>query len=399
MPSCASTRNSCGRTCRTSRSSGSEMLRAASMARRTSSRSMSRGRCPSVTPPRLFTPRTWPPATPISADSTGTLATPSDSSAARRIELTVESRLTIRPLRSPLDSAAPSARNFTCSSSISAISTDVLVLPMSSPTKNLSFFAKLAPAPELSRSRDRSCGAAIGVQNHLPRILQIDGAHPAIAGLPLREVVHHHAVFAGKIVLAELDADRLRIVGRGDARHHHTQIARITEIDFAHAVGRAAANHVDIAQEFLVGLHASSAFIARHVFTQARNNGKLEIFAARAVENNAVDVDKSKLGAVAQEGDRCTLRDFHANTIRQNALHAGGLHPRQFFEGAAASIQRNADHAAIAVARKLLEYRLAADDAVAGQFDLVGLEQRNFRRIQQKFASHTRSGEETNSDR
>ena len=40
------------------------MLRAASMARRTSSRSMSRARLPSVTPPRLLTPRTWLPATP-----------------------------------------------------------------------------------------------------------------------------------------------------------------------------------------------------------------------------------------------------------------------------------------------------------------------------------------------
>ena len=40
------------------------MLRAASTARRTSSRSMSRGRLPRVTPARLLTPRTWPPATP-----------------------------------------------------------------------------------------------------------------------------------------------------------------------------------------------------------------------------------------------------------------------------------------------------------------------------------------------
>ena len=41
------------------------MLRAASTARRTSSRSMSRERWPSVTPPRLLTPRTWLPATPM----------------------------------------------------------------------------------------------------------------------------------------------------------------------------------------------------------------------------------------------------------------------------------------------------------------------------------------------
>src|SRR2546426_4713286 len=37
---------------------------------------------------RLFTPRTWPPATPISASSTGTFATLSASSTARRMELT-----------------------------------------------------------------------------------------------------------------------------------------------------------------------------------------------------------------------------------------------------------------------------------------------------------------------
>lgn len=86
-----------------------------------------------LTPPRLLTPRTWPPATPITADSTGTLATPSASSTARRIELTVESRLTIRPLRRPLDSAAPSARNLTCSPSTSAINAHVFVLPTSSP--------------------------------------------------------------------------------------------------------------------------------------------------------------------------------------------------------------------------------------------------------------------------
>ena len=111
MLSCWSTRNSCGSTCRISRSSGSVMARAASTARRTCSFSMSRGRAPSEIPPRLFTPRTWLPAMPTTADSTGTLATPSASSSARRMELTAASRLTIKPLRDPLDSAAPIPRN------------------------------------------------------------------------------------------------------------------------------------------------------------------------------------------------------------------------------------------------------------------------------------------------
>src|SRR6476660_9327468 len=226
------------------------MLRAASTARRTSSRSMSRGRCPRVTPPRLLTPRTWLPATPISADSTGTLATPSASSTARRMELTVESRLTINPLRRPFDSAAPNARNFTWSSLISAISTEVLVLPMSSPTRYLSFFAKRAPAPELFHFRDSCSGAGVRVQDHLPRILQIDRAHAAIAGLPLREIVHHHAVLASEVARAELDADCLRIVRGGNASHHHPQILGIRQVDFANSVGRAGTHEVDIPQEF-----------------------------------------------------------------------------------------------------------------------------------------------------
>ena len=145
----ASTMNSCGRTWRTSRSSGREMLRAASTARRTSSLSISRGRGPRLMPPRLFTPRTWFPATPISAPSTGTLATPSASSTARRMELTVESRLTMSPLRKPFDSAAPRARNFMSSPSISAMRMEVFVLPMSSPTRYLSFFAN----PPLLRTK------------------------------------------------------------------------------------------------------------------------------------------------------------------------------------------------------------------------------------------------------
>src|ERR1700724_3923461 len=110
------------------------------------------------------------------------------------MELTVESRLTIRPLRRPFDSAAPSARNFTCSSSISAMSADVFTLPMSSPTRYLSFFAKTAPGLPLSRFRSRGA-AGIRVQHHLLRVLQIDGVDAAVAGLPLRKIFDDHAVF------------------------------------------------------------------------------------------------------------------------------------------------------------------------------------------------------------
>src|SRR5437016_8852866 len=267
MPFCVSTMNSWGSTCRTSRSSGSEILRAASTARRTSSRSMSRACCPRVMPPQLFTPRTWPPATPISASSTGTFATLSASSTARRMELTVESRLTIRPLRSPLDSAAPSARNLTSSPSTSASSTHVFVLPMSSPTRYLSFFAK---PPLLGMKLFCSCrGCArtgIGIHYHLPRILQIDGLHMSGIRLPLRKIVDQHFEFAGELARAEVNRHGLRIAGVCQPGHHHAQIFGDREVDLTHAIGRAGAHEIDILHEFRVGLHALFALVTRQVF-------------------------------------------------------------------------------------------------------------------------------------
>src|SRR5216684_706997 len=392
MPSCASTRNSCGKTCSTSRSGGSVMLRAASMARRTSSRSMSRGRWPTLTPPRLFTPRTWLPATPITADSTGTLATPSASSTARRMELTVESRFTIRPLRSPFDSAAPSARNLTCSSSTSAIRAHVFMLPISSPIKYLSFFVKLAPGPLLSLLRGRGA-ARIRVQHHLLRILQIDGVDAAIAGLPLREIFDDHTVLAGEVAGAEVNSDCLRINGAGDAGHHRTQILRVGEVHFADAVGRAGAHEVDVLHELLVRLHALAAFFARHVFREAGDYWKLQIFAARAVENHAVGIDESKFGAITQEGDGRALSQVHAKAIGENALYGSRLNPGDFFQRAAPSVQRNTQNAAAAVVHKLLQHRFAADNVVAVDLNLLWLDEQHLLPIEQEAASRPRGGQ------
>src|SRR6266849_5285037 len=329
MPSCASTKNSCGRTCSTSRSGGNVMLRAASMARRTSSRSMSRGRWPMLTPPRLFTPRTWLPATPITADSTGTLATPSASSTARRMELTVESRLTIKPLRRPFDSAAPSARKRTCSFSISASSTHVFVLPISSPTRYLSFFAK-----SLSCFLFCSCHrcAGVGVHHHLPRIPEINRVHWPCICLPLREVFHQGPVLAGEIALAKMHGDCRGASFVAEARQHGAQIARIAQVCFADALRRARLHKVNALHELLIDLHTLFAFITRQIFRHAGHNRKMKVFAFRTLEQNAMRIDQRKLAAVAEKRDRRALCDFHAQAVRQDALHAGLFHPRNFLD-------------------------------------------------------------------
>src|SRR5215472_5230052 len=218
----------------------------------------------------------------MSASSTGTLATPSASSAARRMELTVESRLTMSPLRKPLDSAAPRDRNFTISPSISAMRIEVFVLPMSSPTRYLSFFANPPPPEIVSFSHQPTCrscssqtlhklkpvplvlfcscghraGAGVGIHDHLPRVLQINGLDPAGMGLPLRKVVDEHLELAGKIARTEMDHDGLRIGGAGEPRQDHTQIFGNRKVHFADGLRRSTPYEFDILHKFLKQLHA-----------------------------------------------------------------------------------------------------------------------------------------------
>src|SRR6266403_6124142 len=376
MPSCASTKNSCGRTCRTSRSGGSVMLRAASIARRTSSRSISRGRWPMLTPPRLFTPRTCAPATPITAASTGALATPSASSTARRMELTVESRLTINPLRSPLDSAAPSPRKRNCSFSISASSTHVFVLPISSPTRYLSFFAK-ALSCFLFCSCHRCAG--VGVHHHLPRIPKINRVHGPGVRLPLREVFHQRPVFAGEIALAKMHGDRRGVSFAAESCQHGAQIARIPEVGFADAVRGAGFHQVDVLHELLIDLHALFAFLARQIFRHASDNREMKVFAFGTFQKNAMPIDQREFAPVAEERHRRPLCDFHAQAIRQDALHAGFFDPRNFLNLGAPCLQRDAQHAAVTVVHEEFLNLLSRNDVIPVDVNLVRLDQHHLR--------------------
>ena len=79
-----------------------------------------------------------------------------------------------------------------------------------------------------------------------------------------------------------------------------------------------------------------------------------------------------------------SFRNIDADVIGQNALHAGGLHPGNLFDFAAASVERNADYTAAAILVKRGENGFAGNDVVAGDFDLFRLEQQNFWRVKQK---------------
>ena len=108
IPSCSSTTKSWGSTCRISRPVGSDTALAASIARRTSSRVISRFLPATAITPRLLNPLMCGPDSARCTESISTPAISSASSIAFLIESTAASRLTTTPRRMPRDSATPS---------------------------------------------------------------------------------------------------------------------------------------------------------------------------------------------------------------------------------------------------------------------------------------------------
>ena len=146
MPSCSSTTKSCGSTWRISRPVGSDTALAASIARRTSSRVISRFLPATAMTPRLLNPLTCGPDSARCTESISTPAISSASSTAFLIESTAASRLTTTPRRMPRDSATPMPTMSSDSPLMISPTTAVTFeVPTSSPTRYRSFRANRFP--------------------------------------------------------------------------------------------------------------------------------------------------------------------------------------------------------------------------------------------------------------
>ena len=137
-PSWPSTMKPRGMTWMTSASDGMATVRAASMTRSTSRWLMSRSLLATATTPRLLTDRMCWPASPAKTESTLCPAIRSAARTALSMALTVLSRFTITPLRSPSEGTSPTPITLISSSgapgSWLAMTQQTLVLPMSRPT-------------------------------------------------------------------------------------------------------------------------------------------------------------------------------------------------------------------------------------------------------------------------
>src|SRR5262245_59259898 len=228
MPSCSSTTKSCGRTWRISRPLGSATALAASIARRTSSRVISRFFPATATTPRLLNALTCAPDRPRWTESISTPAVSSASSMAFLIDSTAASRLTTTPRRMPFDSASP--RPMMSRSPPSVISPTMAAIfdvPTSSPTR----YRSLRATPFLpGGSEDPPYRSFL----HWPHVHALIEAQVHVVDLrhalaQRRRQIHVRLQALQEPVLADVQQRRIVL-------QHHDGVVRIVDVDLRDAL-------------------------------------------------------------------------------------------------------------------------------------------------------------------
>src|SRR5262249_52541523 len=131
------------------------------------------------TAPRLLMPRTWPPLTPVITEATSAPDIASASATACLIDSTVESRLTMTPLRRPRDELAPTPTTSRVPrGDHSAMTQQPWVVPMSTPAMTCRPFALGMISPSLHSGRP---------EDDLATEAQIDGDRRFAGRCRLRE--------------------------------------------------------------------------------------------------------------------------------------------------------------------------------------------------------------------
>src|SRR5579862_106286 len=312
MPSCPSTMNSCGSTCRIFWSAGMATALAASITWSTSPCVTSLSRTP--TTPWEFRLRTWLPAMPANTEWISHPAMSSASSTARWIDCTVDSMLTTTPFLRPREGCEPTpSSSMEPSSPTSPTSDTTLEVPMSRPTMRFrserlsivtTFASRAARGGAAPADGKPVCVAHVHVGNVLA----------ALADELERGV---HEFFETLIHLAPTQA-------HGDA---------VAEVELPGAACVQA--HGDEAQPGLQQPAFRREIAARHQRLLAVRPAELRQLrrhvALVGIEQLTAGVEQSLLTPARRRG---LLDDQHVEPARPGALHAHRIDPRQGVNGA-----------------------------------------------------------------
>src|SRR5882672_7465910 len=353
MPSCSSTTKSWGSTWRISRPVGSETALAASNARRTSSRVISRFLPATAITPRLLNPLMCGPDSARWTESISTPAISSASSIAFLIESTAASTLTTTPRLMPRDSATPMPTTSSVPSSRLSPTTAVTrEVPTSRPTRYRSLRGTLVLRLPAGSERTRPTLAAGSERTRPTLAAGSERARPALGRRPLRlrpdvhpfveakiDVVDRGDPFAQRGREVEIRLEALgELLGadaheRGIALQDEDGVARVADVDLGHAPREVGAR-LERCQ------HAPGQRGARLVDEQpvaARRRRKavddrqveLRVVRSELVDDAAAIVDEVQVVVDAADPHRLTLGDGDGDGAGQHPANRRVGDPRR----------------------------------------------------------------------
>src|SRR6267142_2103619 len=342
MPSCSSTTKSCGSTWRISRPVGSATAFAASIARLTSSRVISRFFPATATTPRLLNPLMCGPDSARCTESISMPAISSASSIAFLIESTAASTLTTTPRLMPRDSATPMPTTSSVPSSRLSPTTAVTrEVPTSRPTRYRSLRGTLVLRLPAGSERTRPTLAAGSLRTR-----------PTLRHRPLRLRPDVHTFVEAKIVVVDRGDPfaqrgreveiRLEALGellgadaheRGIALQDEDAVARVVDVDLGHAPREVGARLQR--RQHAPGQRRARLVDERPVVARRRRKAvddrqvELRVVRSELVDDAAAIVDEVQVVVDTADPHRLTLGDGDGDGAGQHPANRRVGDPRR----------------------------------------------------------------------
>src|SRR5688572_19824778 len=336
MPSWSSTTKSCGRTWRISRPVGNDTALAASMARLTSSRVISRFLPATAITPRLLKPLMCGPDSDRCTVSISTPAISSASSIAFLIDSTAASRFTTTPRLMPRDSATPMPTTSRRPSSSTSLTTQHTVeVPTSRPTRYRSLRATLLSSGPGPARRRAALGQGVAGAARA-------GAHVDVLAEPqvhIVDVVHPVAQRLGDVDVG-LQPFGEQLVAQPHHRRvaveDHGGVARVGDVDLRDPPDQMGAA-LERAQQ-PAGQPGADRIHQRRAAAiaggQAVDDGQIQLGVAgpELVDDRPGPIDQEQLIADPADANRLAFLHHHANRRREDPPDAGVGDPRRAAE-------------------------------------------------------------------
>src|SRR6266581_3378739 len=215
------------------------------------------------------------------------------------MELTAASKFTMRPLRDPLDSAAPfpkiwrfrfryplsTRRSWHCR--YPARPDSALSCPLITPAAGRTMRTHGGRRTNSRFDASRRHRVALRIDHDLPGKSQIDRFHASRTRTPLRDVFRQQTIFVHKVAISKVHPNRILAFQSRQTRQHGANILRVREINFADLFAGTGMRQFNFLHEIDEKGHARLAVNERSGVVETADDRKVKAGLQRALENHA----------------------------------------------------------------------------------------------------------------